>query len=102
MVGADPNNASAAPGEDTRPSAFAVRLLNDDFTPMGFVVQALQDVFGKNKAEAVALTLETHRKGRGNCAVYAGRDEAEAKVRETADLARQHGHPLTCVVEEGG
>ena len=87
-------------GRDTMASLIA--LLNDDLTPMEFVVRVLQDVFGKNKAQAVALMLETHRQGRGTCGVYEGRAQAEAKVREVADLAREHGHPLMCEVGEGG
>lgn len=89
-------------GASARVSAYAVWLLNDDYTPMNFVVWVLRNVFGLPSQAAVALTQEIHRRGRGTCAVYARRAEAEAKVREVADLARQYGHPLMCVVEADG
>jgi len=102
MASEGPDSSGATPDEGAGAPAFAVRLLNDDATPMEFVVEVLQDVFGKNKAQAVALMLETHRHGRGTCGVYAERSEAEAKAGEVADIARQRGYPLMCVVEEGG
>jgi ATP-dependent Clp protease adapter protein ClpS len=77
---------------------FRVQLLNDDSTPMEFVLVVLKDVFGKSRDEAVEVMLETHRHGRGTCGVY-GRAEAEAKVIEVADLARRHKHLLTAVAE---
>ncbi len=102
MANGGAGESGAVPGEGARASAFAVLLLNDDFTPMEFVVRVLRDVFGKSQDEAAALMLETHRRGRGTCGAYPRRDEADAKAREAADLARQHGHPLMCVVASRG
>lgn len=102
MAGVGADGPRGTPEEGARPWGFAVRLLDDDHTPMEFVVRVLRDVFGKSHDEAVALMLETHRQGRGTCGAYPRRDEADAKAREVADLARQRGHPLVCVVEEGG
>ena len=102
MASAEAGRPSVASEEGAPAPAFAVRLLNDDFTPMEFVIRVLRDVFGKSQDEAAALMLETHRQGRGTCGAYPSRDEADAKARKAANLARQHRHPRMCVVEEGG
>ena len=78
MASGGPDEARAEPGKGAQASAFAVRFLNDDFTPMEFAVEVREGVFGKFRAEAAALMLETHRQGRGTSGLYAGRVEAEA------------------------
>jgi ATP-dependent Clp protease adaptor protein ClpS len=75
-----------------------VRLLNDDQTTMEFVVQVLEEVFGKDRETATRIMLETHSEGFGICGIYPY-DIAEAKVTEVLSFARQHGHPLQCVLE---
>jgi len=75
-----------------------VRLLNDDQTPMEFVVWVLEEVFGKDRDGATRIMLETHNYGVGICGTYPY-DMADAKVAEVLDLARRHQHPLQCVLQ---
>jgi ATP-dependent Clp protease adapter protein ClpS len=74
-----------------------VRLLNDDFTPMEFVVHVLEHMFGKDRETATRIMLEIHKEGVGTCGIYPY-DVANAKVTEVLDFARQHQHPLQCVL----
>jgi ATP-dependent Clp protease adaptor protein ClpS len=76
-----------------------VLLLNDDKTPMEFVVYVLERLFGKPREDATRLMLYIHEHGSGVCGVFP-RDAAEAKAAEVSELARAHQHPLQCVVEE--
>lgn len=73
-------------------------LLNDEQTPMAFVVWMLESVFGKTHEEAIDIMLATHRDGRGVCGVYTHED-ADQLVKQVMELAREHGHPLQCVRE---
>lgn len=73
-------------------------MLNDDFTPMEFVVAVLQEFFGKNIDMATQIMLSIHNEGRGVCGVYP-REIAETKVALVMDAAAQAGHPLQCVCE---
>lgn len=82
-----------------RPPFYKVVLLNDDYTPMDFVVKVLENIFNKDNNEAVRIMLEVHNKGAGLCGVYT-RDVAETKVDQTLYLARQHEHALQCVMEK--
>jgi ATP-dependent Clp protease adaptor protein ClpS len=75
-----------------------VRLLNDDQTTMEFVVQVLEEVFGKDRETATRIMLEAHSEGFGVCGIYPY-DIAEAKVTEVLSFARRYGHPLQCVLE---
>jgi gamma-glutamyltranspeptidase/glutathione hydrolase len=75
-----------------------VMLLNDEQTPMEFVVWLLEGVFGKTQQEAIDIMLATHRDGRGVCGVYPHED-ADQLVKQVMELAREHGHPLQCVRE---
>jgi ATP-dependent Clp protease adaptor protein ClpS len=75
-----------------------VLLLNDDVTPMEFVVHVLEEVFDKDCETAIRLMLEAHHQGRGECGIYPAA-VAEAKAKEVQDLAREHMHPLCCTVE---
>ena len=81
------------------PPMYKVLLLNDDYTPMEFVVLVLQKFFGMTRERATQVMLKVHREGMGVCGVYP-RGVASTKVRQVADYARKHQHPLQCVMEE--
>ncbi len=81
------------------PPMFQVLLLNDDFTPMEFVVIVLQKFFGMGREKATQVMLAVHREGRGVCGLYP-RDIASTKVDQVCSFSRQHQHPLQCVMEE--
>ena len=78
---------------------FKVRLLNDRYTSMDFVVFVLEKVFGLEPDEAERIMLEIHREGAGACGTFT-RQEAEARATQVMNLARQHQHPLRCCVED--
>jgi ATP-dependent Clp protease adaptor protein ClpS len=82
-----------------RPPLYRVILLNDAYTPMEFVVQVLQKVFGLDRNTATRIMLEVHTKGKGICGVYTY-EIAETKVAQVTSLAQQHQHPLLCTMEE--
>ena len=82
-----------------RPNLYRVLLLNDDYTPMEFVVLVLQDVFNKTREEAMRIMLHVHQKGVGECGVYPY-EVAETKVTRVMDTARKNQHPLQCVMEK--
>lgn len=81
-----------------KPTLYKVLLLNDDFTPMEFVVHVLERFFHKNREAATQIMLHVHRKGVGVCGVYTY-EVAETKVTQTMDFARAHQHPLQCTME---
>ncbi len=82
-----------------KPSLYRVLLLNDDYTPMEFVVLILQDVFNKTREDAMRIMLHVHQKGVGECGVYPF-EVAETKVTRVMDTARKNQHPLQCVMEK--
>jgi ATP-dependent Clp protease adaptor protein ClpS len=82
-----------------KPSMYKVLLLNDDYTPMEFVVLVLERFFHKNREEATQIMLHVHRRGIGVCGVYTY-DVAETKVVQVIDFARKHQHPLQCTMEK--
>ncbi len=82
-----------------RPPFYRVLLLNDDYTPMDFVVFVLKDVFHKPHEDAIRTMLEVHHQGAGICGVFT-RDVAETKVDQVVRLARQNEHPLQCVMQQ--
>ena len=82
-----------------RPNLYRVLLLNDDYTPMEFVVLVLQDVFNKTREDAMQIMLHVHTKGVGECGVYPY-EVAETKVTRVMDTARKNQHPLQCVMEK--
>ena len=93
---------SVLEAEKTRlapPPMFKVLLLNDDYTPMDFVVSVLQRFFLKNREQATQIMLKVHNEGRGLCGIYP-RDIAATKVEQVAAYARENQHPLVCVMEE--
>jgi ATP-dependent Clp protease adaptor protein ClpS len=81
------------------PPMYKVMLLNDDFTPMEFVVLVLQKFFAMSRERATQVMLKVHREGIGVCGVYP-RDMATTKVQQVANYSRRHQHPLQCVMEE--
>jgi len=82
-----------------KPAFYQVLLLNDDFTPMDFVVKILKDIFNQPHEEAVSTMMQVHKKGAGVCGTFT-RDVAETKVDQTLYLARENAHPLQCVMEK--
>ena len=80
------------------PQMHQVVMLNDDFTPMEFVVLVIQEFFGKDRETATQIMLKIHLDGKGVCGVYS-RDVASTKVDQVMDAAREAGHPLQCVSE---
>lgn len=82
-----------------RPSLYKVLLLNDDYTPMEFVVHVLEKYFNKGREEATRIMLHVHHKGVGVCGVYTY-EVAETKVTQVMEFSRQHGHPLQCTMEK--
>ena len=81
-----------------KPTPYKVLLLNDDYTPMEFVVQVLEQFFNKGAEDAYTIMLHVHQKGVGVCGVYTF-DVAETKVSQVMDSARENGHPLQCTLE---
>lgn len=107
----DPNNPAGRP-EDGRglaleearpklkkPPLFRVLLLNDDYTPMEFVVEVLEFIFSMDRPKATRIMLEVHTKGKGVCGVFTY-EIAETKVAQVTAYAQQHQHPLLCTLEE--
>lgn len=81
-----------------RPPLYSVVLLNDDFTPMEFVVHVLERFFGMERERAVRVMLQVHTQGKGVCGVYS-REIAETKVAQVNDYSRENNHPLLCTME---
>ncbi len=82
-----------------RPSRYRVLLLNDDYTPMEFVVEILQRIFNKSQDDAVKIMLHVHQNGVGLCGVYTY-EVAETKVAQVLDAAKRNQHPLQCTMEK--
>ena len=82
-----------------KPSMYKVIMLNDDYTPMEFVVRVLQAFFAMNQEKATQIMLHVHQKGVGVCGVFTY-EVAETKVTQVMDFARQHQHPLQCTLEK--
>lgn len=104
----DGNNNGTGPGtgvvtkarpKTKKPSLYKVLLLNDDYTPMEFVVHILEQIFNKNRDEAVQIMLHVHRHGVGVCGVFTF-EVAETKVAQVIEFARRHEHPLQCTMEK--
>jgi ATP-dependent Clp protease adaptor protein ClpS len=81
------------------PPMFKVIVLNDDYTPMEFVVVVLQKFFSMSREKATQVMLKVHREGMGVCGLYP-KDIATTKVEQVASYAKKHQHPLQCVMEE--
>ncbi len=106
----DDNDAGIGGGQDTgvltqtktktaKPSLYKVLLLNDDYTPMEFVVHVLQRFFKMTIEEATQVMLHVHQRGVGVCGIFTY-EVAETKVNQVVDFARKHQHPLQCTMEK--
>ncbi len=82
-----------------KPAMYKVLMLNDDYTPMEFVVHVLERFFQKTREEATRIMLHVHRRGVGVCGAFTY-EVAETKVTQVMDLARQNQHPLQCTIEK--
>ncbi len=82
-----------------RPNLYRVLLLNDDYTPMEFVVHVLERFFNKQREDATRIMLHVHQTGVGECGIFTY-EVAETKVTQVMDFARKHQHPLQCVMEK--
>ena len=82
-----------------KPPLYRVVLINDDYTPMEFVVEVLESIFGMERSNATRVMLEVHTKGKGICGVYSY-EIAETKVAQVTTTAQQQQHPLLCTMEE--
>jgi ATP-dependent Clp protease adaptor protein ClpS len=82
-----------------KPPLYQVVLLNDDYTPMEFVVEVLELIFGMDRQKATRIMLEVHTKGKGRCGVFTY-EIAETKVAQISSYAQQHQHPLLSTLEE--
>jgi len=85
--------------EVMRPPLYQVVLLNDDFTPMDFVVEVLRGFFSMDQEKAVQVMLHVHTRGKGVCGVFT-REVAETKVTQVNEYSRTHQHPLLCTMEK--
>ncbi len=97
--GADGRAGTQTVTRTKKPSLYRVLLLNDDYTPMEFVVYVLERFFQKNQEEATTIMLHVHQNGVGLCGVFTY-EVAETKVAQVLDLARRHEHPLQCTMEK--
>ena len=98
-VGAGTGVASKTRPKTKRPSLYKVLILNDDYTPMEFVVHILERYFNKTRDEAVQIMLHVHRHGVGICGVFSY-EVAETKVAQVIEFSRRHQHPLQCTMEK--
>jgi len=85
--------------EIKEPPLYRVVLINDDYTPMEFVVSVLESIFGMERIRATQVMLEVHTRGKGVCGVY-NFEIAETKVAQVMGIAKQHQHPLLCTMEK--
>jgi ATP-dependent Clp protease adaptor protein ClpS len=85
--------------EVARPPLYEVFLLNDDYTPMDFVVEVLQVFFGMNREKATQVMLHVHTRGKGVCGVFT-REVAETTVTQVNEFSKHHQHPLLCAMEQ--
>lgn len=93
------NVATKTKPKTQKPSMYKVFLLNDDYTPMEFVIQILESFFNKSREEATRIMLHVHQKGLGLCGVYTY-EVAETKVAQVVSAAKQAQHPLQCTMEK--
>jgi ATP-dependent Clp protease adaptor protein ClpS len=102
LMATDKQSDSVLDTERTRtkpPPLYKVLILNDDFTPMEFVVIVLQQFFSMDRERATRVMLQVHTEGSGVCGIFP-KDVAATKVEQVVSFARQHQHPLACVMEE--
>jgi len=99
--GPDSGIAVKTRAKTKKPAMYKVLMLNDDYTPMEFVVHVLEKFFSKNQEEAMSIMLHVHQRGVGVCGVFTY-EVAETKATQVMDLARQNDHPLQCTIEKDG
>ena len=92
-------NSNQAPADVPPPQRYKVVLLNDDYTPMDFVVEILQKFFRMNLEQATEVMLAVHYQGKGVCGIYTA-EIAETKVAQVNEYAREYQHPLLCSMEQ--
>ncbi len=97
--GFESNTLTKAKPKTKKPSMYKVLMLNDDYTPMDFVVLVLQKFFKKPEPEALKIMLQVHQQGVGVCGVFSF-EVAESKVHQVVDYARKYEHPLQCTLEK--
>ena len=97
--GSDTQTGVVTKPKTKKPSMYKVLLLNDDYTPMEFVVMVLMRFFGMNEQNATTIMLHVHQRGLGVCGVYPY-EVAETKVNQVVDFARRNEHPLQCTMEK--
>lgn len=97
--GTAPTVVTKARPKTKKPSLWRVLMLNDDYTPMEFVVYVLERYFNKNREDATRIMLHVHQKGIGVCGIYPY-EVAETKVTQVMDFAKQNQHPLQCTLEK--
>jgi ATP-dependent Clp protease adaptor protein ClpS len=97
--GGDTGTVTLTRTKTQKPAMYKVLLLNDDYTPMEFVIYVLQRFFSKSAEEATKIMLHVHQNGVGICGVFTY-EVAETKVTQVMDMARQHDHPLQCTMEK--
>ena len=90
---------STAKQKTKLPSIYKVIILNDDYTPMEFVVYTIQNVFKKSHDEATRIMLKIHTEGQGVCGMFP-LEIAETKMKQVLNLAKEHQHPLQCIIEK--
>ena len=99
MVTPHNNVATKVKPATKKPSMYKVLLLNDDYTPMEFVIQILENFFNKNREDATRIMMHVHKKGVGLCGIYT-HEVAETKVAQVMNAARLAQHPLQCTMEK--
>ena len=97
--GENANRGTSVITRTKKPDLYRVLLLNDDYTPMEFVIHILERFFQKDREAATRIMLHVHNHGVGECGVFTY-EVAETKVSQVMDFARQHEHPLQCVMEK--
>ena len=97
--GGDAGTVTLTRTKTQKPAMYKVLLLNDDYTPMEFVIYVLQRFFSKSAEDATKIMLHVHQNGVGVCGVFTY-EVAETKVTQVMDMARQHDHPLQCTMEK--
>jgi ATP-dependent Clp protease adaptor protein ClpS len=101
-IGTDDTGIAVKPRPKTKkPSMYKVLMLNDDYTPMEFVVHVLERFFTMSGEQATQIMLHVHQRGVGVCGVFTY-EVAETKANQVMDLAREHQHPLQCTIEKDG
>ncbi len=101
MANIQPNGNTAIKPSEVKPklpSMYKVLLINDDYTPMEFVVETIQRFFNKSREQATQIMLKVHTEGMGVCGIYP-QDIAETKMNQVLNHARESQHPLQCMVE---